>query len=916
MQEGEGGRSCDVTELPEDADVKATLKKFWRKYRKPNGAWFLEKKDVNHFFQDETFTPEELEETYKKIMSEYNVDKDSTLSWPEFLVAFNKMVSNNERYTHPFNDKDMTTREDRIAYDIYKRLVKETTFEGCDDLRAFIQLYGDDTTEWVAGDAQNSACKGCADSAERDKINGRDRRIMQKMKEVAAKADCEGVFRMITDEDLTEDGGLRMVSAFEQRFKQGNFTPGKYNDNFDGKNGWYYNLVKYSDCSEKQRECPDVPIPRLMFRDKKGRGDMRFPKFCHGKGGITDDPDGSDDLKGFFPDGNCPAKEFLEANNSAEQLKKFTQEGCKVPWIGGVSGSILEQVAFVIKKLDGGNVTLPSNKTLGINQVFTEELLLRLMAIPPLSGHHSLGEAFTTTKKFLTVLVEKGGGRFEFVKNMKLYRVPAPLDLDKGFGGDGKGEDAFLGGLEGAVDSIVVKRLSAGGFDSSGERQEIVPSDPHIVSSDLDKMIEVIRLARQTISDRESPDYETLVAVDVGATPVVIDTDGLYDSINGSKADNADKAKLVAEKTGITGDNVEAFLGLVTDFDALRRHILEELSRWQEKGGWRFKDTIQEGKEMMLTRFEEALDFSDEERDARGATQNILPRLTNLKGDGRFDPARKDYDKDTRTFIDRVFFDTLLANRWSGDISRNDIETAIGLVQDAAHAMATKDAPWGRIGPGKQWDVTVFLLQLMATVSDTSIVEEELQKSVQANDNGFLVALMSSFAKLLNKYTVSFLSLSAVVKLKAATWNETVLVVASNTTTSDGKWQWQITDPPENITAEQTKEVIEQLDCHWLSRRFRSSARNQIGQGASSFLEVSRAQEGNDTAVDEVDCLQAGGVFEAALLLSKLKDALDSALERGANKLESLGPRSIILTNWRKVWPKNIVRILQIIVFL
>jgi len=80
---------------------------------------------------------------------------------------------------------------------------------------------------------------------------------------------------------------------------------------------------------------------------------------------------------------------------------------CNVTFIGGVSGSILEQIAFA----DASGVDVD------------EDFALTLMSVLVLAGHHSLSEAYITTQKYFEVMGKKG---------TKFEKVEASLSLDEG----------------------------------------------------------------------------------------------------------------------------------------------------------------------------------------------------------------------------------------------------------------------------------------------------------------------------------------------------------------------------------------------------------------------------------------------------------------------------------------------------
>jgi hypothetical protein len=81
---------------------------------------------------------------------------------------------------------------------------------------------------------------------------------------------------------------------------------------------------------------------------------------------------------------------------------------CNVTFIGGVSGSILEQIAFA----DANGIEVD------------EDFALTLMSVLVLAGHHSLSEAYTTTQRYFDVM-----GKIE---DTNFAKVDAPLSLDEG----------------------------------------------------------------------------------------------------------------------------------------------------------------------------------------------------------------------------------------------------------------------------------------------------------------------------------------------------------------------------------------------------------------------------------------------------------------------------------------------------
>jgi len=108
---------------------------------------------------------------------------------------------------------------------------------------------------------------------------------------------------------------------------------------------------------------------------------------------------------------------------------------CGVPWVGGVSGSVLEQFAYAKKK----GVTMDDN------------FVLQWMSLYTLGGFHSMGEVWAALRPMLE--------KFDDLKNMALEKVPSPLDLKTGCNDLAPNKEAeFLKELTKVVDAEINKQ--------------------------------------------------------------------------------------------------------------------------------------------------------------------------------------------------------------------------------------------------------------------------------------------------------------------------------------------------------------------------------------------------------------------------------------------------------------------------
>jgi len=105
---------------------------------------------------------------------------------------------------------------------------------------------------------------------------------------------------------------------------------------------------------------------------------------------------------------NSPSKIAMSPDITSDQYRAFLK--CKVPFVAGVSGSILEQLAFVAYK----------------GKDITDELILSLMAVLNLAGHHSLGEAWTGSYGYVQLWAQKKNK----VADIKMLKVQPPLLAD------------------------------------------------------------------------------------------------------------------------------------------------------------------------------------------------------------------------------------------------------------------------------------------------------------------------------------------------------------------------------------------------------------------------------------------------------------------------------------------------------
>jgi len=121
-----------------------------------------------------------------------------------------------------------------------------------------------------------------------------------------------------------------------------------------------------------------------------------------------------------------PTSPHVAANASSgapytKVVQKF--ENCGVPWVGGVSGSALEQFAYAIWK------------NIPIDDVF----LLQWMSLYVLSGFHSIGEVWAALQPMFA--------EFEELKKLAIWKVPVPIILKDGSCAKANQEADFLKAL-------------------------------------------------------------------------------------------------------------------------------------------------------------------------------------------------------------------------------------------------------------------------------------------------------------------------------------------------------------------------------------------------------------------------------------------------------------------------------------
>lgn len=126
----------------------------------------------------------------------------------------------------------------------------------------------------------------------------------------------------------------------------------------------------------------------------------------------------------------APPQRHAPARNGAGYITVVKQfEKCGVPWVGGVSGSVLEQFAYAKK-----------------NEVTMDDaFVLQWMSLYTLGGFHSMGEVWAALRPMLE--------KFGDLPQMKLKDVPSPLDLNGDCPTKNK-EAEFLEALRKVVEAV------------------------------------------------------------------------------------------------------------------------------------------------------------------------------------------------------------------------------------------------------------------------------------------------------------------------------------------------------------------------------------------------------------------------------------------------------------------------------
>jgi len=365
-------------------------------------------------------------------------------------------------------------REDTLALDIYKKLVSGKSDASCPSLKHWVSAYANDETKWESVDKKNPEFPTKATKETQNALNVK---LRANINTVLKKKDlkCHEIFHMVS----CPFTGIRFLAAYEFVFKK----PGvEWSDtvgvrdsvNVDRIATEAYNLVK---CGKQKGQCTKLPPAKSkvlkLFMDDKGREQNKTlkPEVIIDRmiGGIAGSPvmnsgkvvEGSADLKDFWSASEQqklfnakqqesftaaekeivkpaevghgpPAQRHMPARSGSafdDVVKHF--EECGVPWIGGVSGSVLEMFAYA------------QYKGTPINDVF----VLQWMSLYVLAGFHSMGEIWSALKPMLEAF-----GLTE-TKELSIVGVPAPFNLKDGCVEVG-GEEKFLTALTGVVEKV------------------------------------------------------------------------------------------------------------------------------------------------------------------------------------------------------------------------------------------------------------------------------------------------------------------------------------------------------------------------------------------------------------------------------------------------------------------------------
>lgn len=346
-------------------------------------------------------------------------------------------------------------REDKLSLDIYNKLVSGKSGASCSSLKTWVSAYASDTTLWTADDKDNPEYKERPPNELLGKLRANINKIVKK-----PDVKCHEIWHLV----LCPFTGVRFLAPYEFVFKK----PGQAWSNTAGIVDTLatkaYNTVK---CGNANSQCTKHgATPVQLFLNAKGRETdktlkppMDKNRFIGGNAGspvmnggkvvenIADLKDfwkhaeqqevfGEEQVKQFTaaeqkivfaevghgppPQGHMPARDNSDGYKTS--VKSF--EDCGVPWIGGISGSVLEMFAYA------------KYKGTEMNDVFA----LQWMSLYVLAGFHSLGEIWSALKPMLK--------EFGDLDKMKLKDVSVPFDLQKGCVGGKPGEAKFLDELE------------------------------------------------------------------------------------------------------------------------------------------------------------------------------------------------------------------------------------------------------------------------------------------------------------------------------------------------------------------------------------------------------------------------------------------------------------------------------------
>jgi len=379
--------------------------------------------------------------------------------------------------------------EDQLAFDIYKQLIE--TNKGLTAMQDFYSAYAHDETIWANTDLGKNPEAGelpppskSSSSGEKKTVDTVFNKDIHNTRTILNKAATSKVCKLLWAGIVNPVGGLRGISAYEFVFKKDVWEDGKNNMKPDDEIG-FYNKVK---CGDAKAACDKTQNATfaMMFQNGKGRSDIKGKFEAWAGAGVSKQGEEIDALKAFWgksmwsfwtvdptrcqtmkdqcfeadkTDGealrcdamvaacdaakerkntNSPSKIPFSPNIDSPQYKAFTK--CKVPFVAGVSGSILEQLAFVAYR----------------KKNITDELILLLMAVLNLAGHHSLGEAWTGSYQYVNLWAEN-----QKTNAIKMLEVQPPLKADlTGCACDGNQcdeEKRFLDATRGVLEGIAAK---------------------------------------------------------------------------------------------------------------------------------------------------------------------------------------------------------------------------------------------------------------------------------------------------------------------------------------------------------------------------------------------------------------------------------------------------------------------------